>query len=352
MKKVLILTNNSGGLSDFRGDLIRELAKTCEVVSCTPFDDHLTELQAYGTRLIETPMDRRGMDPAKDIALMHTYRSILRQEKPDLVITYTIKPNIYGGSVCREMKIPYAVNITGLGTAFEGNGPLRKMVTAMYRYALKKARVVFFENEANCRLFVEEGMARADQVHVLHGAGVNLEKFSPLPYPTEAAETRFLFMGRVMAEKGVDELFQAMRQLRSEGVPCSLDMLGSFEENYEPKIRQAEAEGWLRYHGYQSDVRPFIRDCHCFVLPSWHEGMANTNLECAASARPVITSDIPGCREAVVDGETGFTFPVKDAEALYQVMRRLAEMPPEAKEQMGLAGRRHMEKVFDKRKVV
>ena len=272
------------------------------------------------------------MDPAKDITLMHTYRSIIRQEKPDLVITYTIKPNIYGGTVCRELKVPYAVNITGLGTAFESNGPLRKMVTAMYKHALKKARVVFFENEANCRLFVDEGMATAEQVHVLHGAGVNLEKFSPLPYPSDADGIRFLFMGRVMAEKGVDELFAVMRRLRAEGISCSLDMLGSYEENYEPKIREAEAEGWLRYHGYQSDVRPFIRDCHCFVLPSWHEGMANTNLECAASARPVITSDIPGCREAVLNGESGFVCQPKNIDALYDVMKRMVQMSNAARE--------------------
>ena len=339
--KILILANSVWGLHDFRKELIAALAKSHEVVVVTPFDEpaKVDGLKETGCRLLETPMDRRGMDPAKDLTLMHTYRSIIRQEKPDLVITYTIKPNIYGGTVCRELKVPYAVNITGLGTAFEGNGPLRKMVTTMYKHALKKARVVFFENEANCRLFVDEGMATADQVHVLHGAGVNLEKFSLLPYPSDADGIRFLFMGRVMAEKGVDELFIAMRRLRAEGISCSLDMLGSYEENYEPKIREAEAEGWLRYHGYQSDVRPFIRDCHCFVLPSWHEGMANTNLECAASARPVITSDIPGCREAVLDGESGFVCQPKNADALYDVMKRMAQMSNAVREQMGLAGR-------------
>ena len=349
---VLVIANNSGGLFDFRHELLQSLLKENNVVALTPFDDKVCNLNELGVRLIETPMDRRGMNPIKDLSLIRTYFRLIKQEHPDLVITYTIKPNIYGSAISRLKKIPYAVNITGLGTAFQGQGFLRKMVTVMYKFALKKAKVVFFENAGNMQLFIDEKIIREEQAKLLNGAGVNLERYSVLPYPDDTEETRFLFMGRVMAEKGVDELFEAMRMLRKDGVNCSLYMLGSFDENYSEKIKVAEADGWLRYHGYQSDVRPFIERCHCFVLPSWHEGMANTNLECAASGRPVITSNIHGCLEAVEDGVSGYLAEAKNSENLYKAMKRITELSVEERCTMGLAGRKRMEEVFDKKIVV
>lgn len=353
-KKILILANSIVGLHDFRRELIETLILENDVVASTPFDDNnkVARLQETGCRLINTEMERRGMNPVHDIALMLKYWRQISAEKPELVITYTIKPNIYGSTICRIRKVPYAVNITGLGTAFEKHGILRKVVTAMYRFALKNAKVVFFENSENMRLFVDEQMIRLEQAKLLNGAGVNLERFGLLPYPQDCGETRFLFIGRVMAEKGVDELFAAMRKLRTDGVKCSLDMLGGFDEDYASKIKEAEAEGWLRYHGYQSDVRPFIERCHCFVLPSWHEGMANTNLECAASGRPVITSNIAGCREAIEDGLSGLLCEIKNSDSLCEQMRTMCRMNSEKREDMGLAGRRRMECLFDKRRVV
>jgi len=351
--KTLILANNSTGLYIFRNDLVRAMKnKNMEVVASTPFDDKVAELTNLDVRLIDTPMDRRGMNPVKDFSLLMNYYQLIKNEKPNLVITYTIKPNIYGGIICRLKKIPYAVNITGLGTAFEGQGFLRKIVTAMYKYALKKAKVVFFENAENMKLFLYEMIISRDQAVLLNGAGVNLDRFRILPYPEDCENMRFLFMGRVMTEKGVNELFEAMRMLKKDGFNCTLDMLGGFDENYEQKIKEAEAEGWLKYHGHQSDVRPFIDSCHCFVLPSYHEGMANTNLECASSGRPLITSNIPGCKEAVIDGVSGLLCEPKNVESLYQAMRQMAEMGVEERIAMGLAGRKHMEDVFDKKKVV
>lgn len=353
-KKILILANSVWGLHDFRRELIAELSKENEVSAATPFDDpqKVENLKKQGCRLIELDMERRGMNPVKDLSLMLKYYRLLKTEKPGLVVTYTIKPNIYGGAVCRLMRKEYAVNITGLGTAFEGQGFLRKMVTTMYKFALRKAKVVFFENIENQQLFIDERIIKPEQAKLLNGAGVNLERFSLLPYPKDDEEVRFLFMGRVMAEKGVDELFAAMRLLRAEGVKCRLDLLGGFDENYEGKIKEAEKEGWLHYHGYQSDVRPYIQKCHCFVLPSWHEGMANTNLECAASGRPVITSDIHGCSEAVEDGVSGYLCRVKSSEDVYRKLRQFCQMSYEMKKKMGLAGRMRMERIFDKKSVV
>lgn len=350
-KKYLILANNSDGLYGFRKDLLVELGKKGELTVSVPDNGFFFELQNIGCRIIETSIDRRGINPVQDLDLFLRYIKLLRQQKPDLVITYTIKPNIYGGMACRLLKIPYAANITGLGTAFQKQGLLRKLVTRLYKTALKKAKVVFFENSANMELLQSEKIVRPDQCHLLSGAGVNLDHYTPAPYP-EDGPVRFLFVGRVMKEKGVEELFAAMARLRAEGTDCCLDVLGGYEENYADTIRGYEEAGWLHYHGYQTDVRPFIAQAHCFVLPSWHEGMANTNLECAAMARPLITSDIPGCQEAVIEGESGLLCRPKDADSLYEAMKRFLSLPPETRAQMGRAGRAHMEAVFDKKKVV
>ena len=350
--KIALIANSSSGLYNFRKDLILRMeSDDNEVIGITPLEKRVEQLQGLGIRLIETKIDRRGLNPFHDLSLFLQYLRILKKEKPDQVVTYTIKPNIYGGIACRLRGIPYAANITGLGTAFENKGMLRRIATILNKVALKRAKCVFFENSESLNLFVEERIIRKDQAVLLNGAGVNLDHFSYKPYP-EDDSIHFLFMGRVMKEKGVDELFSAMRQLRSEGHNCLLDLLGSFEEKYDSQIKQYEKEGWLNYYGYQSDVRPFIANAHCFVLPSYHEGMANTNLESAATGRPVITSNIPGCKEAVVDEWSGFLCKVKDADDLYDKMRKFLSMTHSEREQMGKAGRKHMENAFDKEKVV
>jgi galacturonosyltransferase len=238
-----------------------------------------------------------------------------------------------------------------LGTAFQNKGLLRSFVILLYKVGLKKAKVVFFENEENRQVFINERIVSDEKTCLLMGAGVNLEHYHVSDYP-KGNEIKFLFMGRVMKEKGMDELLDAVKRLRADGVKCSLDILGSYEENYQEKIEQYEAEGWLHYHGYQQDVRPFIARSHCFVLPSWHEGMANTNLECAASGRPVITSNIHGCMEAVEDGVSGYLCESRNADDLYRMMKKFTELSFTERKAMGLAGRKRMEEMFDKRKVV
>ena len=349
--KIVIIANNSNGLYLFRRQLISALIdQGHEVIALTPFDTDVDNLKGLGAKLVETPIDRRGTNPIRDYSLMQLYKKELKRIKPYLVITYTIKPNVYGGMVCRQLKIPYAANITGLGTAFEGTGMLRKVATVLNKAALKKAKVVFFENSENRDVFVNDGIVEKEKTHVLHGAGVDLNHFPYQPYPNNQ-EFKFLFIGRVMKEKGVDELLESMKSLVGEGVHCSLDILGYYEEDYKDKLDEAVKDGWLRYHGNKPDVRPFIAACDCFVLPSYHEGMANTNLECASSGRPIITSNIPGCKEAIVDG-SGLLCEPKSVESLYLAMKKMIVFSREERERMGRAGRKHMEDVFDKEKVV
>lgn len=350
--KILILANNDVGLYQFRKELIEELLKTHTVIIALPYGKLVEPLIEMGCKFVDTPVDRRGMNPGKDLGLVKHYFTLLKRERPDLVITYTIKPNVYGGFACRVLKIPYAVNITGLGTAFQKQGMLRRVVTFLYKVGLKKAKTVFFENVYNMQTLLDAGVVRKHQCCLLNGAGVNLEQYVPVPYPKESRPTRFLFIGRVMKEKGVDELLMAMEQLRREDINCTLDILGHCEENYEERIRQGEEAGWLTYHGYQTDVRPYIARAHCFVLPSWHEGMANTNLECAAMAKPIITSNIHGCLEAVIDGESGLLCEPQNAESLYKAMLHFCQLSHEKCEAMGNAGRSHVENCFDKKSVV
>lgn len=351
--RFLVLANNDSGLYRFRKELLSALIEDGHSVYISiPAGERVEDLKAMGCTYIETDVDRRGLNPVTDLKLFFAYTRIIRYVNPDMIITYTIKPNIYGGVAARLARKPYAVNITGLGTAFEKGGLLRKLVTVMYKVACRKAKVVYFENTGNKELFVTEKIVKEDQTCVLNGAGVNLEDFPYHEYPTEAAPTRFLFIGRVMREKGVNELLQAMKALQQEGHNCTLEILGGYEENYLETIRQCEDAGWLKYHGFQQDIKPFVAACHCAILPSWHEGMANTNLECAAMGRPLITSNIYGCKEAVVENESGYLCEAKNWQSLYEAMKRFTQLPLGQRRAMGEAGRKHMQTNFDKKVVV
>lgn len=351
-KKILILANNSDGLYGFRKELLNALTKYGDLYASTPDNGYFEELRAIGCHIIRTPINRRGINPLTDLLLFLRYFKIIQRLQPDLIITYTIKPNIYGGLACRFRHVPYTANITGLGTAFQRSGMLRRFVTVLYKFALKNAKTVFFENEENQAVLLRAGIVQREQCCLLNGAGVNLSHYAPAPYPADEEEIRFLFIGRVMKEKGIEELFAAMERLQADRIPCTLDVLGGCEEDYAPLMARYEKSGWLHYHGYQTDVRPFIARAHCFVLPSWHEGMANTNLECAAMARPVITSRIHGCMEAVIEGESGLLCEPKNADSLYDAMLRFCRISHAQQEVMGRMGRAHMENGFDKRKVV
>ena len=338
MKKIMMLANNSGGLYIFRRHLMEAfLQQGIEVDAYTPFSSRTEEMKEMGVHLVETPMDRRGMNPLHDFSLFRLYFRAMKKEKPDYVITYTIKPGIYGGLAARLLRIPYAINITGVGTAFQKEGLLKTVARNMYRTAARKAKVIFFENESDAQFFIGERIATEEQTVVLHGAGVDLEHFTLLGYPKEKEPFNFLFVGRVMKEKGADELFEAMRRLHAED---------------RERIEQYQEAGWLEFAGFTLDVRPFIERAHCGILPSWHEGMSNTNLECAACGRPLITSDIPGCREAVIDQVTGILCKPKDTDSLYNAMKSMMALPDSSREQMGREGRKHMENIFDKRAVV
>ena len=350
-ERVLILTNHSFMLWQFRRELITELLKTKTVVLSMPCGEHAEDFKALGCKIIDTPVDRRGINPVTDLKLAKWYFDILKKVKPDMVITYSIKPNIYGGYACSKMNIPYCVNVQGLGTAFEKK-LLAWIVTVMYRIALQKAKTVFFENEENAAEFRRRKIVPEEKQTVLHGAGINLEYYSYAPYSEEDG-IHFLFVGRIMKEKGVDEFFEAAKKMKATyGDKVTFDVVGFFEDAYKETVEQLQKKGIITFHGFQQEVRPYYAKANCIVLPSYHEGMSNVLLEAAATGRALITSDIPGCREAVEEGKSGFLCKVKSAKAVEQAMEKFIEMTPEEREKMGCRGREWMEKVFEKKKVV
>lgn len=350
MKRILILANLDIGLYKFRKELIQELLdRGNEIYISLPDGKLVCNMEGMGCKFVNTLVDRRGINPKTDAKLIFFYRKLIRKLQPDMVITYTIKPNIYGGMMCRLLRVPYVVNITGLGTAFQSEGMIKRLVTFLYKIALKKAKVVFFENEGNKQTFLGLSILKEKQTCVLNGAGVNLAEYTFCEYPPEG-EIRFLFIGRVMKEKGIDELLEAAENLKKQHSDVFFDIVGPMEEDYKEKIEDFVQKDIIKYHGYQKDVKPFIEKCHCFVLPSYHEGMANTLLEAGAMGRPLITSNIHGCLEAVE--RNGYLTEAKNAASLLEKLEKFIALSYEEKKNMGRASRRVMEEKFDKKKVV
>lgn len=357
MSKILILSNHYNTLRIFRRELLEEMCRRGHevVVSIPPCDEkNILQLESYGCRVVLTPeMNRRGINPIQDLRLLRRYLSLIRLEKPDKVVAYTIKPNIYGGIACKYIQIPFYANITGLGSAFQTSGRLmRSLVSSLYKLALSRAKVVFFENKGNLLTLTDAGIIRQEQAVLMPGAGVNLQLFPPSPYPEDKENTRFLFVGRIMKEKGIEELFSAIRMLNPIYKHASFDFIGWYEDAYQTQVEQLQNEGLIHFHGFQSEVLPYIERCHCIVLPSWHEGMSNTLLEGASMCRPLITNNIHGCMEAVNDGVSGFLTVKKDVQSLYHQLERFILLPWEEKKKMGLAGRGWMVSKFDKNDVV
>lgn len=352
MSKILIITNHSYMLYRFRRELICELMKKNEVVISMPFVGHEDDFKEMGCRCVETDIDRRGINPVTDLKLLMFYKKLLSEERPDKVITFSIKPNIYAGLVCSMLKIPYFANVQGLGTAFQSR-KLAKFVTALYKTAFRNVRRVFFENEANALEFLVRDIVKDEKLAIMPGAGVNLEQYKYTEYPEDGGQIHFLYLGRVMKEKGMDELFEVMIRLRKKyGDRVILDLVGFFEDEYEQQVEELVKSGSAVFHGFQENPIPFYENAHCVVLPSYHEGMSNVLLEAAALGRPLITSDIPGCKEAVDNGVNGYLCQKQSADSLYDCMDKFMQRTLEEKREMGKQGSVKMQNEFDKTMVV
>ena len=358
--KVLILTNNDGGLYHFRKELLQELvspgtflkdrvAEPCEVVASLPCGELVPEIEALGVRCIRTEFDRRGMNPIADIKLFWNYVKILKAEKPDIVFTYTIKPNVYGGMASAFLGVPYVANITGLGTAVENGGILQKITLTLYKIDLSKAQKVFFQNKSNMELFLEHHVTRGD-VDLLPGSGVNTDDFAYQEYPDDTNGIRFLFVGRIMKDKGIEELLECAEYFHQRNVSVRFDLVGSYDEKtYEQQICDSERKGVVKFLGHQKDMKDFYGSHHVIIHPTYHEGMSNVLQEAAACGRPVLTTNVPGCQEVFEEGVSGFGCSPKDAADLIKICEKFLNLSHDEKREMGINARKLVEKNFDRR---
>ncbi|MBR4723977.1 MAG: glycosyltransferase family 4 protein [Clostridia bacterium] len=349
--KILILTNLDMGLYKFRKELICELCKKNRVIAALPCGEYIEALRDLGLECIDFEFKRRGMNPFRDFCQLIRYIKLIKNTKPDVVLTYTIKPNVYGGMACRYLKVPYMANVTGLGTAIENGGILSLLAKKLYRIGLSDAKCVFFQNEENQRVFKEWEIVK-NNYRLIPGSGVNLNTYPLEEYPKDDENIRFLFIGRVMKDKGIDELLEAIENIHKKHKNVSLDIIGICEEDYEQRLADVEKKGFVRYHGRQKEVNSFIKDAHCCVLPSYHEGLANVMIESASTGRPVITTRVPGCIETFEEGVTGFGCEPKSAESLTAAMEKFLALSQAEREQMGKNGRKKAENEFDRKFVV
>ncbi|MEH6957400.1 glycosyltransferase family 4 protein [Neobacillus drentensis] len=350
--KILVLANFGMGLYNFRKELLEELInQQNEVYISLPNDEYVPKLVSLGCQFVETPLERRGTNPIKDIKLLLHYIKIIKRMKPDVVLTYTIKPNVYGGLACRITKTPYITNITGLGTSIENKGIIQKITLMLYKAGLKKTSCIFFQNETNLKFFNDKNIVNG-KARVVPGSGVNLAQHPLEEYPDDHERNRFLFIGRMMKAKGIEELLQAAKIVKEKYPKTQFDLIGGCEEDYYQQLAELNKVGIINYHGQQSDVHSFIKKSYATILPSYHEGTANVLLESASTGRAVLASRVPGCQETFDEEVSGYGFEVRSVDNLVEAIIKFINLSYDQKKAMGIAGRKKMENEYDREIVI
>lgn len=337
----------------FRQELIEKLLEEkYEVYVSFPKSDNVKAFEEKGCHFIDTQMDRHGINPIKDIKIIFKYLKILRNLRPEYVLTYTIKPNVYGGIAARITKTKQIANITGLGTALENNGIIQKVAILLHKIALKKVTCCFAQNTENLK-FLEKHKIAKDKLRLIPGSGVNLEKFSLLEYPKENEQIEFLFISRIMKEKGIDQYLEAAEYIKDKYQNTEFHILGFCEQEYEQKLHELQEKNIINYHGRQDNTIPYLEKASCVIHPTYYpEGMSNVLLEACASGRTIITTNRAGCKEIIDDGVNGYIINEKDTKDLIQKIEKFIKLSNEERKQMGLAGRKKVEKEFDRQTVV
>ena len=357
---VLIIAGNARSLIANRGDLIRDMrAAGLEVAAAVPTADYLPEVEELGITIYPVEMGRTGINPLHDLKYLLALRKLLRQVRPQVVFGYTIKPVVYGSLAARLAGVPRIYSmITGLGHVFTTenarNRRLQKVIGVLYRLGLSANRRVFFQNPDDLQEFLDRGMLKDRGKAVrTYGSGVDMQRFSREPLPEGPAT--FLFIGRLLTEKGIAEFCEAARQVRAAYPEARFIAVGPHDPNL-PHACAAEdlerwkAEGVVEFVGGVKDVRPWIAKCSVFVLPSYREGTPRSVLEAMSMGRPIITSDAPGCRETVEEGVNGFLVAPRTVEPLAAVMRRFMAQP-ELIAEMGEASWQLVKRHYDVHKV-
>ena len=351
-KKVLFLVNHDVVIYNFRLELVERLISDgYEVHISSPYGERIDDLTALGAIFHDITMDRHGMNPISELKLLLSYRKLFEEVKPDMVLGYTIKPNIYGAMAAGWKGIPFVANITGLGTAVENPGTSQKLMLLLYKIAFRKVQKVFFQNTENQQFFIDHKIALGKH-GLLPGSGVNLERFALKEYP-KGDTIRFAFISRIMKEKGIDQYLEAAEAIIEKYPNTEFHICGFCEAEYEGKLNEFNDNGTVIYHGMLRDVAGFLDDIHCVIHPTYYpEGLSNVLLEASASGRPIITTDRSGCREVIDDGVNGYMIPQKDSKALIEAIDKFMQLDYESKKAMGIAGRMKVEKEFDRQIVI
>ena len=349
--KILILTNHDLGLYKFRKELLETLVKDNEVFVSLPLGKFTDDIKKIGCKYIETNFDRKGTSIIGDFKLFQTYKEIIKEVKPDVVLTYTIKPNVYGGLACQVLNIPYIANVTGLGSAIENGGLLSFVSTTLYKLGLRKANKVFFQNEANRNYMQNKGIGKNNN-DILPGSGVNLKQYKPFAFPS-AKSIEFTYVGRIMKEKGFDQYVDAAKYIRNKYPNTVFHVCGPYEDDYKELIEQLVKDNVLVYDGYVEDMTSIYKKIQCTIHPTYYpEGLSNVLLETCACGRPIITTDRPGCKEVVQDGYNGYFVKQKNSDDLIEKIEMFLSLTNVQRKQMGLNAREKVEKEFDRNIVI
>ena len=358
-RKVIVLSvNASWNVVNFRMDLIAALQRQgYRVVALAPEDEYSARLSSFGVDFHPLRIDKQGISPARDLRLAAEYGKALRRIRPDVFLGYTIKPNIYGSLAAHSLGIPVINNVSGLGTAFIRRGPLTHIVTMLYRLAFRRSGTIFFQNRDDRDLFVGDKIVRADQAQLLPGSGIDLGHFQPEEHRSARDSFAFLFIGRLLWDKGIGEYVEAARLVRARHPDTSFRMLGFVDAPNRSAVARAQVDAWtaegtVDYLGASEDVRPHIAAADCIVLPSYREGLPRALLEGAAMAKPLIATDVPGCRDVVEHGANGLLCTVRDPLSLADAMIEMLESSDDRRRAMGARGRALAEQGFDRQVVI
>ena len=354
---IALVTNNDDDVYCFRKEIIDSLIKNgySVLISC-PYGEKLNLIDDIEYIYDDPVIDRRGTSVTADAKLFFHYMSVLKKYRPDVVLTYTVKPNVYCGIASHFLKIPVISNVTGFGSVLQKSGMIRKFIMTLFKISFRRSECVMFQNSTNMRLAEESGMVKGDRL-LIPGSGVNTDRFPFIKYPDggdgiNGGKVVFNYIGRILKEKGVDVYIEAAKRIKKKYPNTEFNMLGFIEPteiHYEKELKELEKDGIIRYFGSQKDVRPFIALSHATIHPSMYgEGMSNVLLESASSGRPVITTDNPGCRETFIDSETGLLFKGGDADSLCNIIERFLSMPNEARAEMGAMGREYIKSNFSR----
>jgi len=357
--RVAIVINTSWNIWNFRRSLVKALqAAGHEVLAIAPPDDYSQRLETeLGCRYVPVLMENKGTNPARDAQLTQRFYRIYRRERPDVVLHFTIKPNIYGTLAAKLAGIPSVNNVSGLGTVFIVRNLVSRVALGLYRFAFRFPKRVFFQNDDDRQLFLQYQLVAPGITDLLPGSGVDTQRFQPAAEFTRNTPFTFLMIARVLYEKGVEEYFEAAKLVRQSVPGTRIQLLGGIDESGGVGVKRAIFEQWLQagnieYLGISDDVAALIRQADCVVLPSYREGTPKTLLEAAAMGKPIVTTDVPGCRETVVHGHNGLLCQVRDAADLAEKMLQVQQLPDADLAQMGYASRQLAVEKFDERLVL